>query len=330
MKKIKISDKKKWATKFKKRHSDIYDEIGSINKLRLILGVGRSGTTWLGNVLASSETPLRYVQEAFPHMRTKYIAEKTNDPLALPYIKNLSANHPFIIINKALSSKSLNENFFLEDYYKRKMPRADKNYDVVIHKEVHALLAAEGFINSLNCPVITISRNPVYVIDSLMAYQDLTSPIWRNEQKYIKDDVFLDEFFPFNKQEIKHCIDSYPDDGRTYLNVIVGKAITVAVINKYLQSLAERYHTVKHVTYEDLCTNTENIFAELANFFSISFKETAQQFLKSTQEGNEINIHSSIFKDTKEQANRVFKSITTKEEKIIKDVLNRCRLYEYA
>lgn len=329
MKKIKTFSIKRWNRLVEKRYPILYNDLNNMGKLRLILGVGRSGTSWLAKSLSYTETPIRYVHEAYPHVRTKYLTNNEGDPLAMPFTNTLADNHPFLLINKMLCSDYFTSKFFLKGYYERKMPRSNRDFQVVIHKEVHALLASKALLDKLSCPVVFITRNPVYVIDSLLSYKDISTPIWRNEQKFIKNEAFLFNYFNDNKHEILRALKAFPDDGIKRKNVIIGKSLTVAVINSYLKSLGKSYNNAKHVKYENLCYNTYDLIQQLADFFSISFGQSALNSLTNTLTDDGTGNHTSIQKNSFNQPHREFKVLSYQENQEVVNVLNACGLYEY-
>lgn len=328
MKKIRTTSINRWNKLIKKRYPDLYNDQGNSEKLRLILGVGRSGTSWLGKTLSHTETPIRYVHEAYPHMRTKFITNTKGDPQALPFMHTLTEKHPYLAINKMLCSNYLAYDFFLDGYMNRKLPRSDENFQVVIHKIVHGLLASKALLSSLSCPTVIVTRNPIYVIDSLLAYQDISTPIWRKEQELMHNDTFLNLYFPDNKNKILHYLNKYPDNGSSRRKVIIGKSLSVALLNSFLKQLGEQYPYTCTVSYEELCKKPSVVFSEIADFFNLKFHEESKHFLNSTMEMDDSNNHNSIFRDTKKQIGRPYKSLSINESETIEHVLNDCGLFK--
>ncbi len=318
---------KKWHREFKRVHPEMYNYEGDPQKLRLILGPGRSGTSWLARTLEHTETPIRYVHEVLPHLHPKYLASKRFDKTAIECHELLNDVHPLVRIYKITTYPDIKHSLFISDYFEKKIGRNDSNFEFVLHKEVHALLATEGLINNLKCPIVLITRNPIYVVDSLLTYKDVSVPLWRNESKYITNSIFLGRFFLDNKDKIIKNITKYPDDGVNRTNVIIAKTLTIAVINRMLQRLAEKYNNVKHIYYEDLIQDPIKLFAETAEFLNLDFKEQAKAYLKKTLKAKDEEFdHTSIYRDTRRQLNRPFKGIYEDEVEIVNAVLKECDL----
>jgi len=230
-------------------------------------------------------------------------------------------------VYKSTTYTNIKQDLFLPNYYERKIRRNDSNFEFVLHKEVHALLATEGLIKALKCPIVLITRNPIYVLDSLLTYKDISVPLWRNEAKYITQSNFLSRFFPDKKGEIIENITKYPDDGVNRTSVIVAKTLTIAIINRMLQTLADKYNNVKHIYYEDLILDPITLFSESAKFFNLDFNEKAKAYLKKTLKAKDEEFdHTSIYRNTCKQRNRPFIGIYEDEVELVSGVLKECDL----
>lgn len=270
---------------------------------------------------------MRYVHEALPHMRQKYRPSAGGDPNAMPYSSELSADHPLVSIARILTVPDLPEDMFLSKYADRKVPRNDKDFQVVLHKEVHALLASEGLVKELRCPTLVITRDPIYSVDSLLSYQGLESPYLRHESVYIQETTFLWNAFSCDAHAVFEYLQRFPDDGVHRQNVETAKVLTAAIINAVLSRLADRFSNVMRVRYEDLILDPVARFNEIAVFFGLEFGPHAQRQLEKTLSSrNEEAVHYSIFRDTRKQLNRPLKWITEDSIERIRAVLEECRL----
>lgn len=129
------------------------------SRLRLVLGVGRSGTTWLAYVLGQTTTPIRFFMEG----------------LADGY-------HPFLadVIPLDLA---------------RYAERDDPDWQLCLIKEVHSLWMTEPMLKK-GCKAVLVVRDPVRVVDSLLTRDGLNGlylckevglPLHGSRQKVISD-----------------------------------------------------------------------------------------------------------------------------------------------
>jgi len=151
-----------------------------------------------------------------------------------------------------------------------------------------------------------------------------------NETNYVQDAFFLDKYFIKNKEIILNQFainKKLPNRKKDILN----KVLTVALLNKMLEQIAEKFDFTMHIRYENLCREPEKTFSEAANFLSLEFDGKMKSFLKQTQqktpESEKDNY--SVFRDTKKQLSRPLKFLTNKEAEEAKKMLIDCGLYDY-
>lgn len=296
--------------------------------LRLVLGAGRSGTSWLARTLASTESPIRYCHEFLTYVRPKYFFSKKNDYTATPYFPELAAFDPLVKLYKYTTLQNVDWEKLMPKYSSRQIHRDDADFKFVLHKEVHALLATEGLLSQLKCPAIVITRNPIYNVDSLFNYQPLSSIIWRNEAEYIKDPLFLERFVPENKKILTGILEKYPDDGKNRTNVIISKIVTVASINKMLRTISAEYDNIMHIEYENLCKQPKKLFKECADFLEFEFGTQAQNNLDRTLIAKEKSNPMSICRDSQSQADRKLYFLSPEEVDLARKIITECDLVE--
>lgn len=288
---------------------------GSPRPLRFIFGVGRSGTTWLGRVLGEAQQPICYLQEPFTYARPFYAFSDRHDRLALPPVARMSKRHPLAVLCRDVARPRHDFSRMLGRYAEQKVIRNDPDADLVLIKEVHALLAAPTLTSTLDAKAVTISRHPVYVVDSLFDYQDLSVSIWRSEQGLVRDDAFLAVVAGDNAGRVRDALDRYPDDGVNRENTIIGKALTTALISKHLKLAAERSPDILHLTYDDLCKNPHDEFARAASHLDLTLGERGDRFIRETTSLRAGDHHPTrtVHKDTGNQTSRPLKSLTRDE-----------------
>lgn len=295
-------------------------------RLRLVLGVGRSGTSWLSRVLSHTSTPIRFFNEFLFRYRPKLIFSDRHDHTAIKYKPTLPEKHPLVYayrtltVPKSRSWSKLGVN---------KHPlRDDSNWEVCLVKEVHALLGTEALVKRLECPSLFIARDPIYVVDSLLSFRGLEAPIWRNEYAYITAPQFLDRFFPSHADVIcRHCtVISNSDTVRR--KIILSKTLTVGLINKMLRILAQELGFVRHIRYEELCRAPVQVFSEAANFLRLEVGPEMLDFLEETQSSTPMSQNNpySVFRDITAQLERPLRFVLDSEAKEMEALLENCDL----
>ncbi|WP_319468945.1 hypothetical protein [uncultured Pseudodesulfovibrio sp.] len=275
-------------------------------------------------------TPMRYLAEPVTYFKPFHEYDKNNnDQLARPYTAELPNNDPLVIRYNTLAAQHIDYTKILPRRVGEKVVRNDRNAELVLIKEVHSLLAAPGLVQVLNAPTVVISRNPIYVVDSLLAYQSIDVPIWRAEYNYVNDKCFLHSLYGESQADtIFQALHEYPDDGIDRTNTIMGKALTVAIISSVLKRLADTSRLVKHVAYEELCLAPMSLYQECAKHLGIEMGEQGKAFLKETLQARSGKVHptKTVHKDSRTQSTRPMKALTETEIDMLRELLSDCQL----
>jgi hypothetical protein len=150
------------------------------SSLRLVLGVGRSGTTWINRTLAKSSTPMVCLEEPMYHVIPTLCLSTGGDHTAIPFsLKINEKNVRLISTYRMLTSKSCRHQLLKIRSFP--LHREDPNPKVMLIKEVHSLMATEFLAVELACPIILIKRNFITVTDSLMNFTGLDEPYLHGE-----------------------------------------------------------------------------------------------------------------------------------------------------
>ncbi len=313
-----------WERKFSAAFNTLDEDTPRAEGLRLIIGPGRSGTSWLSRVLAKTSSPITFLNEPLHPFRIKLPYNGKWDHTAVKYSKTLSPKSPLIKLYSILLNHSDNWRQYLPA---KIVVRSDNKTKFTLIKEVHSLLATEALLNHFNCPTILITRNPVYVIDSALSLGGLKTPIWRTESEYVNDSEFLEAFNFSKKNEIIETLEKFKDSPDNRKGVIISKMVTVAMINRMLKISAQKYDNAVHITYEDLCSNPVEKFKALASFLTIEkgpdfYNLLNDSFIKKSYSYDPY----SIFRNTNEQLDRPLKFLKEKEARLAIDILGSCDL----
>lgn len=292
-----------WFHAFKNNHPGLYlDE--QTNDLYFILGVARSGTTWIGNTLRRTDSSLRYLEEPLKAVKPPLYLSKKNDNVALPFAKNTFLDARFLTAYEAFCTSNFPyKTFFRNEYYNiySQRNRIDKNSKITLVKEVHSLLGTEKILNNFKTKILFILRNPIYILDSQLSIGGQFSFYLNNEGRFILHPEFTKKFYPnlelFKKKLFKK-INYETCSFKNYVN----KLMTIIIIQNMFKILNSKYQNTYLVEYEDIVENAEERFRDISSFFDIYYQKG--QFLFN--EGKETNSFSLNYKN-KNQNNRPFK-----------------------
>lgn len=278
-------------------------------ELRLILGVGRSGTTWLMEVLSKTSTSIRAISEPLANIR-HYVPDLPKHIQNHQLYKTNYAKYDTLDLDSPIR---IAYEGCMGTYIKkaRHLFKNDENWKYLLIKEVNCLLSSEALIKHFKdrIKVIFIVRDPIYVLDSLFATQG-----WqRSINVYLKrESEFFEIILP---ESIKNVRDKQ----------LAKKLITISKIHSFFYDIKNHYkNNVYLVNYEDICKDPLNIFEKLTKFFNFSWDSNIKKFLDCTLECSNLskkNDPYSVFKNTAEQLNRPYKYFNYKEVEFCKSIL---------
>jgi hypothetical protein len=310
-----------WYQQFRNMHPELPKSEDDVQKLRIILGAGRSGTTWLSSVLSKTPTPIRFFMEGLYSVKPKLRFSAKSDRTAIEYRSNLPERHPLLCAYRLL----------LASRYDRTalglgttLVRNDLDWQLCLIKEVHSLLATEALLRFFKCPIVCLIRDPVYVIDSLFARDGLKSMYFENERKAVVKPDFLKRFAPDQSESISRIIKKSVT-GKRREKIILGKVLTVALINSMFRVLADESQYVHLIEYEVLCRSPKSVFRTAAKFLTLDWDNNIESFLSRTSQVNLDKEHEfsfPVFRQTQKQINRKFKFLSQNEASLSRQVLS--------
>ena len=310
-----------WNKNFLRKNRDLMKHDDNLQKYRLVLGVGRSGTTWLSCVLSETPTPIRFFMEPFYQLRPRVNFSFSGDQTAIEYTATLQDQHPLSNIFRSLltpqydwHSMGLSGNLI----------RNDNDWQVCIIKEVHSLLAAEAMLKFLKCPTVFLLRDPLYIIDSLFARDGLKTTYLCNESKYVNNPFFLKRFSPDPTKDISMILKESVSNDKKRERIIIDKVLTVSLIQSMFRVLSSEFQYAQIIEYESLCQSPELHFRSIASFLSLDWSESIEQYLLKTLRStlHQRKKDYPIFLDTINQIGRPFKFLSKEEVLLCRRVLN--------
>lgn len=297
---------------------------GDAAQLRLILGVGRSGTTWLSRGLASTSTPIRFVEEGFFWIEPKLEFAAEGDHTAIAYRPALPEQHPLVCVYRALGDRGVD---WSQRGLARHVRRDDADWRICLVKEVHSLLATEGLLNALKCPTLLVVRDPVYVVDSVFDRFGMESIFLGNEARWVREPAFLERIAGVamgRLLDVWQRVDEIAD-GRA--RGILEKVLTVASIGRMFRLLASECGHAKLVEYEALCRSPEAMFRSAAEFLDLAWCERIEKYLEATTDSaSETDDPRSVVRVTARQVGRPLRFLSADEASACRRVLAECGL----
>jgi hypothetical protein len=280
-------------------------------QLNLILGIGRSGTTWIANTIARTRTPIRYLEEPLPHLIPRLAFNSTYDHTAIRHDQRHTKR--LLTAYNCFLAESTTEKNFSKD---KVLIRDDNNYEKVLVKEVHSLLAVERIQKDLNAKILFVKRDPLKIVDSLFYAQGLSTPYLCDESKYVKDTKFLKHFFKERSGDIEKFTQQASKVTDTKIGIASEKASTICLIQKIYENALRLNSNGMIVDYKEIVDKPDAAFRTISNFFDVSYVDGSFNFDSSK---TETNSPYSIVRSTSSQLNKPLKYFEDSEAKAIEN-----------
>ena len=275
--------------------------------LRLILGVGRSGTSWVSQVLAKTSKPCRFFSEPLFHIEPRLPFHREGDHTATGYEKKILPDHPLTTAYRLLLAPKLKQ------LKAPALERNDANWEICLVKEVHALLGTEGLLRLWKIPCLFLLRDPIYIVDSLFAAQTLNTIYLMHETVLVQQEGFLNRFASARRQiveELFHQAGGRPAREKTILQ----KLICVQLLQDMFGVLAAEFPWARAMRYEDVCQQPQESFREIARYLSLTWDQSMEAALMETMRETDTPADPySIVRNTAAQNRRPLKFISEEE-----------------
>ena len=281
-------------------------EPGTPEGLRLILGVGRSGTSWVGKVLSKTTAPTRFFSEALFHVKPKlpYRQQAITRPSAITETLMLIPCWPPTSCSRIRVSR------MRICPAKNGMTRVGR----MPGQGIHALLGSEALLRAWKIPVLFILRDPVYILDSLFAAQTLETNYLDHESAAVREAAFLDRFAPGVRDAVRKALSENANSPRR-CRVMLDKLICIHLLQKMFTTLAAEFPQAKVFAYEDFCQRPVETFQAAARSLGIPWDEKMAAFLQESMRGNakaEADPYA-VYRNTSTQKDREFQFLSPEE-----------------
>lgn len=291
------------------------------DRLRLLLAVGRSGTTWISRVLASGSEPCRYLSEPLYKLQPAMRMSKFPDRVAMPHDPDPRRLNLLLAAYRGMTTPAGHRDLQV----RHGIVRDDDAWSYCLVKEVHALLATEPLLEALKPPAVGIVRDPLYVADSILDLHGLNNTYLAAERAWMSRGGFGDRYLPGGEAAWKSAMGA-AKRCEPRARVIAELAATIAAINHMLIRLAESQPNLRVFRYEAVCRDPARAFPELAEALDVAWTEGHRGFLDQNLAKPADGQPYSIQRDTSAQAERSLRLVTPAEADTVRDLLQKAGL----
>jgi hypothetical protein len=226
-----------WKKRLNQKCTPHAGYVGNGEDIHLVLGVNGAGIEHLTQLISLALPNNHYIFHPLKKFDPKLTLSTHGDRLAMPYHKELTADHPLNRAYRIYIEKSLVKT--------NKIFAQNKNEifqnTLLIMKEVHALLATEALLRELKCRVLFYITDPVILADQIFTQEGLETFYLGLESEAVMDSRFLKRFFSRDLHAVLHAYKliqrlSSGDKRRVQM-----KIFTITLIQHMFRMLAARY-----------------------------------------------------------------------------------------
>lgn len=295
--------------------------------LRLVLGIGRSGTSWAFRTLATSNTPMHAWLEPMHRMSPEPRMSRVGEFSSSPFITQLTDRHPLRLLMQAFASG------FEPDAAAKAEVRHDAQAEAVLLKEVHALLAMPAFLADprLDVEAVVMLRDPVTVADSVFDAQGLETRYLIGETRHCESPWFLEQLLtPGQFTQVRSTQRQlYATNAESRETRVLQFVLTAALIQRLLSQTAERLPHVIAVEYDELCGAPHRTFEAMARHLNLRWESASIAEVARTTTGRDLAASQnpySIVRDTTAQLDRPMRFLSPEEARAAREMLEECGL----
>jgi hypothetical protein len=309
----------RWQAAFRASYPALDSAAPETGRLRLILGAGRSGTSWVSQVLFQTTTRCRCFSEPLFHIAPRLPFYAKGDHTAVNY-EVVSPGHPLLrayelLLHRPFDGSNLHG-----------ASRNDPGWEICLVKEVHALLGVEGLLRAWSAPSVFILRDPLYVADSLFAAQTVQTNYLDHECDAVRRRDFLHRFAPGREAVVERLLaDAARRESRQ--KIILRKVVCIQLLQKMFSVLAAEFPCARVLSYEQLCEAPDEGFRTIANALAIPWDRAMEGYLaKTTQPDETSGDPYSVMRKTSEQTHRPFKFLSAEEVELCRAAADEIRI----
>jgi len=238
-------------------------------RYRFAFGLGRSGTTLLGRLLALTSAPARFVSELCPG-----IGDRIPNPAFMVEPGDAVATRR---VREAIIDLGFGKSPFCEAQSHR-IERDDPDAEVLLIKDIHSLLAYREIVSGLeDWRAVVVTRNPLRSLDSY--FHGHTPKIRRylvEEYKYLATHLEAeggDAMLARAASTTPPGVLRYMRRPRLFTTELFRQAAVTEFMCHFLGAWAAADDRITQVTFEDLCRDPLGETLRLFDFLGLEYDD---------------------------------------------------------
>lgn len=277
-------------------------------KFRFVLGIGRSGTTMLGRIVAFSGSPMRFLSEPFYGLKEQASPERIDTSSVMP---DEAERVGFLRDRIVRLGETLD---LFRDDRRFKIERDDAGAEALLVKEVHALLAFPEIVRPLEHRTVVITRDTARALDSYVSRID------QKRRRYLFDEgEYLAACVRGRRPAhplVARALETAPQNVRRYLarprwttSALFRRVATMVVIRDFLRAWAESDPNVLHVRFEDLCLDPVGNGKRVFDALGLAFDDKTVAAITEMTSGSS-DAYYATDKDSRKVLAQPFKALS--------------------
>lgn len=290
-----------------------------------VLGIGRSGTSWLTEMLSLSATPHRSIGEPFSRLYEYPFVNKS------PYIPWwIPPNNPdsremqwgrSVLAELKTDYRIIRPDLIVNTVRESSTTNASPN--VVIIKEVHNLLSFPSLLHSFPCDnVVLVTRDPARVVDSMFSGHP------NHHRRYLQEEIQCVRQFVRGRHCYEHgnifnelmkkVTSENKMSSKQMQSLIVNRnsvytyAVVVHLINEFLSRWLQNRDGAVTVSYENLCIQPLKLIQQLYTSLGLGEVCNFEEKLEKLTAANETGYYSTN-KCSSRQLSKPYRILTKRQ-----------------
>jgi len=285
---------------------------------RFVLGIGRSGTTFLGRLMALSSSSKKFLVEPLYGLKNM----PSPDLFDKAFINPEDRSEVDTLTDIIKTFRTRDSGIKKEELFRIEIDNGDA--EILLVKEVHSLLALPLAVKPLSCRSVVIVRDTSRVLDSYLVGH---TPAQR---RYLKEE------YNFLKKYIKHrhrgfdlldkTLDRFSSESLNlfkrpsfFVPQYLRFGIVMEIMKKFLIQWSETDNRVCLSVYEDLCRDPAGECRRIYGFFDMDWNNKTIKAIHDTTTGKNKGYYATD-KDSHSMLNKPYKVLKQSQIARIKKI----------
>ncbi|MCG7877926.1 MAG: hypothetical protein JAY75_08040 [Candidatus Thiodiazotropha taylori] len=267
-----------WNRRINQKYMPHAGYMGNGTDIHLILGVNGTGINHLTQLLSQPLPNSHFIHNPLEKFEPKLTLSTHDDRLAIPYHKELTADHPLNRIYRIYAENNLADT----DYNSLLMENKKRPRALLILKETHGLLATEALLRELQCHALFYVSDPIILAEQIFSREGLNTPYLDLESEAVMESRFLKRFLSHDLRAILHAYKLIQRLSSRRQHRVQMKIFTIALIQHMFRMLAARYPELASVVDFDCIVNDpKRLQFPLVNWLGTNSLEHSERILNT-------------------------------------------------